>query len=487
MGVNSSRPSREHEPKRKELSNIVSSISKEDKDQELKARLKIVLDEENNGSEEENSKSENSDSPSTSPLSLLEHYALPIHKKKSKNSPKNRFSNFVSLEKDDAFINLSKNSPPGNFPDRLPWTRTHDKNKRATTGSTSPLLISSFNNRFQTDCDNSDRKKLHKNRSKSLFSPIPSPFFEEDPMSMLNSKPIRKNFVETRTLELGVDEKGRKTINQYTQIRLIGKGTFGKVKLFHDSAKDEFVAIKIVDIRDRKKNGRINSYEKDPIRNEINLLKFLDHPNIVELKEVIEDCNADNIYLVFGYVDGGILMEVKMDGTIDAKPMEQEIARNYFKQLLDGVEYLHKNNIIHRDIKPSNILTTSNGCLKICDFGESRVFSGNDDTFIESHGTPVFLPPEACTVGKVSGKAADIWSCGITLYAMIFGKVPFKGEGVGPGKLFSLYQDIQHSPIQMPFDVSPNLKDLFRRIFAKDPTLRITLPELKAHKWVTGE
>lgn len=143
---------------------------------------------------------------------------------------------------------------------------------------------------------------------------------------------------------------------------------------------------------------------------------------------------------------------------------------------------VHHNHVLHRDIKPSNLLMGDDGRLRIADFGVCNEFQGAEDAWLDNTvGTPAFLAPEAL-VGKFSGKAADIWSMGITLYAFVYGILPFFDMNI-----VALYGLIQHQGLKFPPNptISAKLKDLLIRMLSKDPSQRITLPEIKSHSWVT--
>jgi serine/threonine protein kinase len=458
------------------------------------------------------------------PQSLPSPSTLAFKRLNNSNGSPNRkpFANLLHLDKEeDTLLDLRRNSSPSSpILVNLPWCRTNGNQRRHSNANRfSPLSVGSSSPDSETFSDynrspQNSRSPINfdsnsplspysplklvanevRNRSINMSRSPPSSvaeMLEKRMKSTSISIPTRKDFNEVSKAEIGVDDKGRKTLNQYSITRFLGKGQYGKVKLCSVLHSDDLVAIKIIDksiLKDARKTGLPFKMELHAVKQEVAILKALDHPNIVKLKEVIDDPENYKIYLVFEYIDGGELIEVKMDGSVESEPMEEEKASNYFKQLLNGLEYLHHNQIVHRDIKPSNLLVTRDGLLKISDFGVSRLFSGNDDSYLESQGTPAFLPPEACGAGGViQGRSADIWAAGVTLYAMIFGQVPFKGEGIGPGKLFSLYQSIMHDSVQLPFDVSPELKDLFRLIFAKDPANRISLQDLQIHPWVINE
>ncbi|KAJ2368633.1 hypothetical protein IW150_005358, partial [Coemansia sp. RSA 2607] len=173
---------------------------------------------------------------------------------------------------------------------------------------------------------------------------------------------------------------GRKMINQYMIIRELGRGTHGKVKLAFDTVTGEYFAIKIIDkeSRDRRLrlgapartlgNTRIDMEKMEKVKREIAILKKCRHPNVVRLREVIDDAHARRIYLVIEYMDGG---EIKWRDEDGLPAMDASEARSVFRDLVLGVEYLHYAGVLHRDLKPQNLLCNKVGRVKISDFGVS--------------------------------------------------------------------------------------------------------------------
>ncbi|KMU84896.1 calcium/calmodulin-dependent protein kinase kinase 2 [Coccidioides immitis H538.4] len=204
------------------------------------------------------------------------------------------------------------------------------------------------------------------------------------------------------------------------------------------------------------------------IKEEIAIMKKLNHPNLVSLFEVLDDPTEDSLYMVMEMCTKGVIMKVGLGEESD--PYNDESVAAGF-------------GIVHRDIKPDNCLLTSDDVLKIVDFGVSEMFEKDSDMYTaKSAGSPAFLPPELCVVkhGDVSGRAADIWSMGVTLYCLRYGRIPFEKESI-----FELYEAIRNDEIAYPGETDDIFKDLMSKILEKDPKKRITMEELREHPWVT--
>ncbi|UZJ54712.1 hypothetical protein CBS101457_004032 [Exobasidium rhododendri] len=220
------------------------------------------------------------------------------------------------------------------------------------------------------------------------------------------------------------------------------------------------------------------------IRHEIAILKKLDHPNVVELYEVLDDPTKDGLYMVFEHCPDGRVIDVKLHQQVE--PLDEEIARDYFVQIMLGIEYLHHNDIVHRDIKPDNILLQDNRkTCKIVDFGVSEMFTKpGDDTLQKSAGSPAFMSPELCSAqhGDFHGRYSDIWSLGVTFYCMVVGRLPFDKS-----QFLELYEAINGEEPDYPSHLSDSCKDLLQRLMAKDSKDRITFAEMRKHPFITRQ
>ncbi|CAJ0943253.1 unnamed protein product, partial [Mesorhabditis belari] len=275
---------------------------------------------------------------------------------------------------------------------------------------------------------------------------------------------------------------------------ILATGSYGIVKLAYNEQDKNLYAMKVLDkmkllknfacFRQPPKRQRSATAQmKNPlqlVQKEIAILKKLSHPNVVKLVEVLDDPNDNYLYMVFEYVERGSILEIPTD-----RPLDEDTAWKYFRDTLKGLEYLHYQKIVHRDIKPANLLLSETGHVKIADFGVSCEFEGIDAFLSGTAGTPAFMAPEALTEDAnhfYSGRAQDIWSLGVTLYAFVIGKVPFWDPYV-----IALHRKIKTEPVvfpETPF-ISDLLKDLIFCMLKKDPGLRLMLNEIKSHPWVT--
>ncbi|GFQ66606.1 hypothetical protein TNCT_226511 [Trichonephila clavata] len=271
-------------------------------------------------------------------------------------------------------------------------------------------------------------------------------------------------------------------------------GSFGIVKLAYNEEDNIHYAMKV--LSKKKLMRRAGLYGRVPpirdgqktrkgplaqIYTEIAILKKLNHPNVVKLFEVLDDPDEDNLYMVFELVQRGPVINVP---TKD--PLPELKAWQYFRDIIMGIEYLHYQKIVHRDIKPSNLLLSDDDRIQISDFGVCNQFEGVDAFLSDTAGTPAFVAPEVLkgTREVYSGKALDIWQTGVSLYAFVYGDVPFQDTNI-----LALYTKIKSSPVPFPekYKISNNLKDLLSRMLEKDPKQRITLKGIKEHRWVTND
>ncbi|KAL5566092.1 hypothetical protein UlMin_029256 [Ulmus minor] len=261
---------------------------------------------------------------------------------------------------------------------------------------------------------------------------------------------------------------------------LIGCGAFGSVYMGMNLDSGELIAVKQVLIAaSTASKDKAQAHIKE-LEEEVKLLKNLYHPNIVRYLGTVREEDTVNILLEF--VPGGSISSLL--GKFGAFP--EAVIRTYTKQLLLGLEYLHKNGIMHRDIKGANILVDNKGCIKLADFGASKqVVELATMTGAKSmKGTPYWMAPEVILQTGHSF-SADIWSVGCTVIEMATGKPPWSQQYQEVAALFYIGTTKSHPPI--PEHISAEAKDFLLKCLQKEPDLRPTASELLQHSFVTGD
>ena len=204
-------------------------------------------------------------------------------------------------------------------------------------------------------------------------------------------------------------------------------------------------------------------------------MKHINHPNIVKLHEVLS--SHSKIYLVLEYVEGGELLgEVKNKGFLS-----EDDSRKYFQQIISGVSFCQLQHIAHRDLKLENILLDVNLNVKISDFGLSGLFKFDNTNVNLMHttcGTVNYLAPEVFGNQGYDGHVADIWSCGVILFALLSGRLPFVDDSIS--RLIENIVSGRYEPIP---NISSDATDLLKSILVTDPRMRISIPNIKKHKW----
>ena len=239
-----------------------------------------------------------------------------------------------------------------------------------------------------------------------------------------------------------------KVVGNYSVSRTLGEGTFGKVKLATHMKTGQNVAIKILDKKkiQKQKMG-------DQIKKEISIMKKMKFKYIVDLKEVL--ASQTKIFIVLELITGGELF----DRIVAAGKFEEAQARKYFQQLVDGIAYCHSLDICHRDLKPENLLLDKQGNLKISDFGLSSLQreEAGENVLHTPCGTPNYVAPEVLKDQGYDGKAADIWSCGVILYVMLAGFLPFDDPNTA-----TLFRKIQSAEFAIPAWFSPGAAKIIK-------------------------
>ncbi|KAJ3433177.1 protein kinase [Anaeramoeba flamelloides] len=256
-------------------------------------------------------------------------------------------------------------------------------------------------------------------------------------------------------------------VGSYILSKTLGEGKTGKVKLAIDQRTSQKVAIKIIS---KKKLKDLNLDTK--IKREIQAMKIFCHPHIVRLYEVIE--SVDYLYLVIEYVPGGELF----DYLVERDSLSEQEARKFFQQIISAIHYIHSKGVAHRDIKPENILLDENCNIKISDFGLSNIME--DGLLLKtSCGTPNYASPEVIGGKQYAGPEVDVWSCGVVLYAMLVGALPFDENNIS-----LLFQKIKKASYYIPFEeVTSEALDLIVGLLNPSPIKRLTMENIFVHPW----
>nr|XP_029119892.1 CBL-interacting protein kinase 9 isoform X5 [Elaeis guineensis] len=233
----------------------------------------------------------------------------------------------------------------------------------------------------------------------------------------------------------------RTRVGKFELGRTLGEGTFAKVKFARNVQTGDSVAIKILD-----KDQVLRHKMVELIKREISTMKLIKHPNVVQLYEVM--ASKTKIYIVLEFVNGGELF----DKIVKHGRLKEDEARRYFQQLINAVDYCHSRGVYHRDLKPENLLLDSYGNLKVSDFGLSAFAPQirEDGLLHTACGTPNYVAPEVLNDKGYDGTASDIWSCGVILFVLMAGYLPFD---------------------------EPNLMALYKK--------RITIPQILEDEWFT--
>lgn len=307
-------------------------------------------------------------------------------------------------------------------------------------------------------------------------------------MSAMASLPQRHTYyggeVGVHTHEItGKSRRKHVTFGPYIVGSTLGEGEFGKVKLGWSKAASspvevpKQVAIKLI----RRDSIPQNSEKEIKIYREINALKHLSHPNIVRLEEVLQ--NSKYIGIVLEYASGGEFYKYIQR----KRRLKEAVACRLFAQLVSGVNYMHSKGLVHRDLKLENLLLDKHENLVITDFGFVNEFVSHNELMKTSCGSPCYAAPELVVSTKpYEARKSDVWSCGVILYAMLAGYLPWDDDPRNPdgNDIVRLYYYITRTPLKFPEYITPLSRDLLRRMLISDPRRRITLKNIQRHEWL---
>ncbi|KAL5580557.1 hypothetical protein UlMin_012999 [Ulmus minor] len=257
-------------------------------------------------------------------------------------------------------------------------------------------------------------------------------------------------------------------MRRYELGRLLGQGTFAKVYYARSMITNQSVAIKVIDKEKIVKAGLM-----DQIKREISIMRLVKHPYIIELYEVM--ATKTKIYFVIEHAKGGELFDKVAKGKL-----KDDVARKFFMQLINAVDFCHSRGVYHRDIKPENLLLDENDNLKVSDFGLSALAEckHQDGLLHTTCGTPAYVAPEVINRKGYDGAKADIWSCGVVLYVLLAGYLPFHDTN-----LMEMYRKIGKAEFKCPSWFPPEARRLLRKILDPDPNTRISIAKIKESSW----
>lgn len=260
-----------------------------------------------------------------------------------------------------------------------------------------------------------------------------------------------------------------KFVGSYIIDKTLGIGATGKVKLARHSKSGEKVGIKIIrkDLFYDKPALRIK------IQREISVMKLMFHPHIIKIFEVLED--SKYLFLIIEYASRGELF----NHLVEKRRIQNRESLRFFQQIVSGVEYCHKHRICHRDLKLENILLDENYDIKIADFGMASLSIPN--TMLKTFcGSPHYASPEVVSNEPYNGMKADIWSCGVILYSLVTGKLPFDEENDNIRRLFN---KIRFESVKIPKTIPSSCAELIGFLLKIDPINRISIEKIKSHPW----
>ncbi|KAK4486754.1 hypothetical protein RD792_006673 [Penstemon davidsonii] len=257
-------------------------------------------------------------------------------------------------------------------------------------------------------------------------------------------------------------------MEKYDVGRLLGQGTFAKVYYGRNLKTGQGVAIKVIDKEKVLKVGLINQTKR-----EISVMGLVKHQNILQLYEVM--ATKTKIYFVLEYAKGGELFHKVAKGKL-----KEDIARKYFQQLICAVNFCHSRGVYHRDLKPENLLLDEDGNLKVSDFGLSALAESKrqDGLLHTTCGTPAYVAPEVISRKGYDGAKADIWSCGVILFVLLAGYLPFHDSN-----LMEMYKKISRAEYKFPSWLPPEARRLLSRILDPNPHTRMSIARIMENSW----
>eukprot|EP00465_Bigelowiella_longifila_P014758 CAMPEP_0185257992 /NCGR_PEP_ID=MMETSP1359-20130426/6984_1 /TAXON_ID=552665 /ORGANISM="Bigelowiella longifila, Strain CCMP242" /LENGTH=335 /DNA_ID=CAMNT_0027843313 /DNA_START=56 /DNA_END=1063 /DNA_ORIENTATION=+ len=263
---------------------------------------------------------------------------------------------------------------------------------------------------------------------------------------------------------------------RFSTHEVLGRGSFATVKRAVRKKDKKELAVKII------KKTKLKQEELKIVHDEVKIMKRIDHPNCVKLEEIFE--TNKKLYLVMEILSGGELF----DRIVAKGSYSEREASGVIKAVGLALKYLHSIGVVHRDLKPENLIYanhTNDSQIKITDFGLAKLKPNNGSSMNTACGTPGYVAPEVLRKQKYT-EAVDVWSLGVILYILLCGFPPFYHENTG-----ALYKQIKSGDYDFPDpywkDITDSAKDLIKKMLTVDPKSRITIQNILAHPWISGD
>ena len=342
--------------------------------------------------------------------------------------------------------------------------KSESENKNSNQGDNNNNKEFSNNNNYEEYpdilCNIKENKESNENEQSILTIQSRDCLYYQNELEKLSSY-IKKYYSENNSYP-------QSGIQFYLFGREIGHGAFGKVNLCLHIASGHLVAMKTFVKKDLKYKET-----KEKLKNEVEVLSKLHHPFINQILDSFE--TETHFFIVMEYICGDLLSFIRKRNKLN-----EASAKIIFKQIIEGLKYIHKKKIVHRDIKLDNILIDLTNTIKICDFGVSRKFEKGNIIY-ERCGTPAYIAPEIYAKIGYDGPQCDIWSAGVTLYYILSGNLPFRGSNIQ--ELEKLIINGDYEEIK---NVSEEANDIVAGMLRVDPKKRLTIDEILKHPWLNN-
>ncbi|KAI9925556.1 hypothetical protein ASPWEDRAFT_52201 [Aspergillus wentii DTO 134E9] len=303
-----------------------------------------------------------------------------------------------------------------------------------------------------------------RDRASAAVAAAPSPK-TKNPSAMAMPPPRPTGKGADASMQSPATTRDMQRLDQYQTIKILGEGSFGKVKLAIHQPSGRQVALKIISRRKLLSRDMVGRVER-----EIQYLQLLRHPHIIKLYTTI--ATKSDIVMVLEYAERELF-----DYLVRRGRCNDTEARKFFQQIICAVEYCHRHKIVHRDLKPENLLIDSEKNVKIADFGLSNIMT--DGNFLKtSCGSPNYAAPEVISGKLYAGPEVDVWSCGVILYVLLVGRLPFDDDYIP-----ALFKKIAAGNFHMPAYISSGAARLIRQMLQVHPVHRITIPEIRQDPW----